>query len=373
MGTPATSCAAVAAHGLPRSLHEPRREPLGDSAWAALVLCAGHERVTGLLARAIADGALPATAEQAEEAQSAHRVSMAAALALERTLLRTVKRFAEAGIDYRVLKGPAAAHLDYPDPSLRSFGDIDVLVRSEQFDAAVGLLVRAGHRRRFPEPRPGFDRRFGKGCCLVHPEGHQVDLHRTLAMGPFGLMVRLADLWAPPPSTFRLAGQDLLALGLPERFLHACFHAALGDSVPRLVAVRDVAQMVLCQPLDLTRVRYLASAWKADAVVARAVDLAWGVLGIDREGAGPVASWALSLRPGDRDRRAMAVYLDHGQTYAAKSFAGVRAIGPWRDKAAFLFTMAFPRRRYLKERHEATLRRWRRGVTQVVRSNRRSV
>lgn len=372
MGTPVTNCAAVAAHGLPRALHDPPLEPLGDSAWASLALCAGHERVTGLLARAIADGALPATAHQAEEAERAHRASMAAAVALERTLIRTVNRFTEAGIDHRVLKGPAAAHLDYPDPSLRSFGDIDLLVRSEQFDAAVGLLVRAGHRRRFPEPRPGFDRRFGKGCCLIHPEGHQVDLHRTLAMGPFGLMVRLDDLWASS-STFRLAGHDLLALSPAERFLHACFHAALGDTVPRLVAVRDVAQMLLCQPLDVTRVRHLASAWKADAVVARAVGLAWDVLAIDRDGVGPVASWALAQRPGHRDLRALAVYLDHGQTYAAKSFAALRAIGPRRDKAAFLYAMAFPRRRYLKERHEATLRRWRRGVTQVVRSNRRSV
>ena len=38
--------------------------------------------------------------------------------------------------------------------------------------------------RESAEPRPGFDRRFGKGVCLVRPDGVQVDLHRTLAAGP---------------------------------------------------------------------------------------------------------------------------------------------------------------------------------------------
>lgn len=368
MGAGPALCPAVAGYGLPGTGLELPQVVVDDGVWAGLISRARHERVTGTLALAIADGALPVTDDQAGEAAVAHRSSMGVAVALERTLVRTAVRLGEAGIEVRVLKGPGVAHLDYPDPSLRSFGDIDLLVRSSQFDATVDLLVRSGHRRRYPEPRPGFDRRFGKGSCLVSPDGHEVDLHRTLALGPFGLSLRLDDLWQRS-STFSLAGQDLLALAPEERFLHACYHAALGNTTPRLTALRDVAQMLLCRPLDDQRVLDLSRAWGAEAVVARAVRLAWDLFRL--EDRGTVAGWAVGYQPARRERRALAVYVDPGQTYAAKSFAAVRAIPGVRAKSSFVFALAFPRRRYLSAHEERVIRRWRRGAAQVLRSHRR--
>lgn len=361
-------CPAIAAFGLPSATLPLPEDPVHDAVWSRLLSRAKQERVTGLLALAVAEGAMPATEEQAEAVAGAHRAAMTAAVALERTLVRTADRMGAVGIDVRVLKGPGVAHLDYPDPSLRSFGDIDLLVRSAHFDAAVRLLVGAGHRRRYPEPRPGFDRRFGKGSCLVTPDGHQVDLHRTLALGPFGLALHVDDLWETS-SCFRLAGRDLHALGLEERFLHACFHSALGNTVPRLTALRDVAQILLCRPLDVERVLALGGAWRAEAVVARGVATACGVLGL--EPAHALADWAARYRPTARERRAVAVYTDPAQTYAAKSFAAVRAVSGVRGKLSFVFALAFPRRRYIDEQREGRARRWRRGALQVVRSRRR--
>ena len=145
---------AVAAHGLEGATLALPEVPVEPPVWAHLVAGAGHERITGLLVRAILDGALPATSEQTEEAGLAHRASMVAALALEATLVGAAALLEGAGIDHRVLKGTGVAHLDYPDPALRSFGDVDLLVRSSQFDDAVEVLVAVGHRRKFPEPRP---------------------------------------------------------------------------------------------------------------------------------------------------------------------------------------------------------------------------
>ena len=307
------------------------------------------------------------TDEQAEEAFGAHRASMASALLLELTLIRLAEQLEAAGVEFRVLKGTAVAHLDYPEPSLRAFGDIDLLVRSSQFDRAIDTLTRAGHQRKFPEPRPGFDRRFSKGSCVVTPEGHEIDVHRTFAMGPFGMTVDLGDLWARS-STFQLAGRSLSALGPEERFLHACFHAALGEAVPRLTTLRDIAQMRTSGDLDLDRVSALSAAWKADAVTARALSLTADVLQLEPD---DLLRWARERTPTRRERRALAVYADPGQTYAAKSFAAVRAIPRWRDRAAFVLTLAFPRRRYLEQRQEKALRRWRRGLAQVARSLRR--
>jgi hypothetical protein len=348
---------AVAAHGLDGTRLALPDLPVEPPLWAHLMAGARHERITGLLVMAILDGALPTTPEQAGEAEQAHRASMVTALALEATLIGTAA----------LLKGTGVAHLDYPDPALRSFGDVDLLIRSSQFDEAVEALVATGHRRKFPEPRPGFDRRFGKGSCLVNPGGHEIDLHRTLAMGPYGVRLDLDDLWRRS-STFELAGRQLRALGPEERFLHACFHSALGDKTPRLASLRDVAQMQLARPLDLDLTRRLSSSWGADAVVARAVRMAADVLGLETDG--PLAGWAAGFSPGRRDRRSLAVYTGATPTYAAKSFAAVRAIPGLRDKAAFVFTLAFPDRHYLEQRNEQPTRRWLRGVTQVLRARR---
>jgi hypothetical protein len=360
-------CRAVAAHGLEGGALAMPTVPVEPLDWAHLLDTVRHERITGLLVRAILDGALSTTSEQAEEALRAHRASMATALALEATLVQTGTLFEKAGIDYRVLKGTGVAHLDYPDPALRSFGDVDLLVGPSQFDDAVEALVGVGHRRKFPEPRPGFDRRYGKGSCLVSPGGHEIDLHRTLAMGPYGVQVDLDDLWRRS-STFELAGRRFGALGSEERFLHACFHAALGDNPPRLASLRDVAQMHLARPLDLDLTRRLSSSWGADAVVARAVRLAGDVLGLEPQG--PLARWAVGFSPSRRDRHFLSVYTSPTANYAAMSFAAVRAIPRLRDKAAFVFTLALPRRRYLEQRGERPSGRWRRGVTQIWRTRR---
>lgn len=359
---------AVAGYGLPGAATIFPTATVSPAEWGHFVTVVKHERITGLLVKAILDRALPVSAEQAEEAEVAHRASMATALNLEAALVATAALFGEVGIDYRVLKGTGVAHLDYPDPALRSFGDIDLLVRSSQFDDAVEALEATGHHRKFPEPRPGFDRRFGKGSCLVGPSGYEIDLHRSLAMGPYGVSIRLDDLWSRS-STFALASQVFHALGPEERFIHACFHAALGDKAPRLASLRDVAQMHLARPLDVDLTHRLVSSWGAEAVVARAIRMARDVF--DLETNRPLTRWAVEFEPGRRDRGFLAVYTDTSPTYAAKSFAAVRAIPGLRDKAAFIFTMALPKRSYLEQRDERLLRRWLRGLAQVRQARRR--
>lgn len=358
-------CAAVAAYGLPGATLPWPGGPLERRRWAHVLSTVTHERITGLLAAAIVDGEFPVTPEQAAAADRAHRASMATAVLLERRLVCTAERFDAAGIEFRVLKGTAVAHLDFPDPALRSFGDNDLLVRSEQFDDAVAVLVAAGHRRKFPEVRPGFDRRFSKGSCLVGPDGYELDLHRTLAMGPFGVRIRLDDLWAAP-STFTVGGRPFAALAPEVRFLHACVHAVLGDNDTRLATLRDVVQMQERRPFDAERIRRLSAVWGADAVVAAAVGRAASVLGVAP--AGPLGTWAEAYRPTNADRRALALYGSPAQTYAAKSFGALRAIPATRDKVAFAVGLAFPGRRYREERGARRLQRWRRGAAQVVRS-----
>ncbi len=57
---------------------------------------------------------------------------------------RWAKVIAEAGIDFVCLKGFASARTLYPDPDLRSTGDLDLLVRGADRDRLVALLAAQG-------------------------------------------------------------------------------------------------------------------------------------------------------------------------------------------------------------------------------------
>ena len=148
---------------------------------------------------------------------------------------------------------------------------------------------------------------------------------------------------------------ELSALGREERFLHTCFHASLGDNPPRLLALRDVAQVLLDGRLDLHLVRALAASWQADAVLARAVHLTWQTFRLD-VAVSPLAAWATAYRPDHHERRALAAYTDPHGGYSARSAAALRAVPGVRDKAAYLRALAFPARDYLDPRHRGPRR-----------------
>ena len=326
---------AVCAQGLPGA---PTLDalPLGRD-WDTLFDRAVDERAVSILACAIAEGSISVTPTQDEQLRVSHEEAMRSCVLLERWSLEVAKWFTIAGIEMRLLKGPAVAHLDYPDPAWRAFGDIDVLVPSAQYDDAIRVLLEVGGRRRSQEVRRGFDRRFGKGACVTLPNGIQVDVHRTLASGPFGLTVDLDELFRSS-EVLNLAGAAISVLSKELRMVHACYHVALGDATPRAVALRDVAQMLLSNELDFDEVRRIAKRWRAEAVLARAISLTWDALGL---AATPVAEWAVQYR-GDRfERRALSAYVGTERSYARQMMAGLPAVSGLPAKISYVRSLVF--------------------------------
>lgn len=359
---------AVAGHLLPGSSGPWPAGPLGDGEWAALLAAAAAHRVTGLLAAAVRDGALPATPAQAERAVSLHRAGQLRVLGLEQQLVAVTDLLDRHGLGARVLKGPAVAHLDYADPALRSYVDLDVLVRSAEIDAVVAVLTGAGFRRTLPEPRPGFDRRFDKGLTMVPPAGYELDLHRTFVLGPWGRLVDLDALWRSGQDVV-VAGTSLRALDRPHRFLHACYHAALGDWPLRLGSLRDVAELLRALEGpdgagDAARVRDAAARWGVEAVVAAAVADTHRLLGGTT---GALTAWAGGYVPGRREESWLALHTRRDKTFAAQALATVAVLPGWRDRAAYLYALALPDRRYTTGRHRSPLARLVYAVGQVRR------
>ena len=354
----------VAAFGLPGSMLEPPRSPLADRAFGRLYAAASEQRLTGLLWAATTSGVFPTTPSQRDAIRESHRRALAGVLLLERLLVETVDSLSGAGIPARVLKGAAMAHLDYPNPAQRTFGDIDLLVPGESFDEAVRVLTRAGCRRQFPEPRPGFDGRFGKGACLRTPSGQEIDLHRTFSMGPFGERLALDRVWRESDS-FVVAGRSLQALSAEGRLLHATYHAVLGDQRPRLVPLRDIAQLALGGAVDWPRLWELMEASSGEPVAARAVTMSWAELRIGDVLA--ITEWAAHYREQQRASADISAYTST-PSYAARAFATLGAIPTVRDKLRFLTALLLPESGYVAGRHPSRGGRLRRGVVEIRQS-----
>ncbi|HWM03595.1 MAG TPA: nucleotidyltransferase family protein [Actinophytocola sp.] len=355
---------AVAGHGRPDADRPFPARPLEDHAWSDLLTEARGHRLLGQLRAAVDSGALPTTAEQAQQARTIHRAVLLRVLSLESELVAVCGLLTEAGIETRVLKGSAYAHLDYPDPALRTFIDLDLLFRPADIERAVAVLGGAGFARTLAEPRPGFDRRFDKGMTLRRGNGFELDLHRTFVLGPWGVLVDLNALW-DTGQEFTVGGRGLLALSAPNRFLHACYHAALGDWPLRLGSLRDVAQLVPADERGQTALIELATSWGVQAVVAAAVADSTRLLGLHP--IGTLASWAHGYVPSRREESWLALHTHEGKTFAAQAIATLPVLPRLRDKAAYLRALVLPDGGYTEGRHSSAMSRFRFGVREALR------
>ncbi len=337
---------AVAAYGLDTRVAIPAG-PFDDETFDLLLVGAEEHRVLGQLGAAARDGALVVSEMQRERLEKVWRGWLVHDVRLEQLAVETVCRLDGAGIPSRLLKGLALARTAYPEPACRVYGDLDVLVPGDRLVESADVLGAAfGAVRVTPELRPGFDDRFGKEAMLRHPDGLELDVHRTFVDGALGLTVDLDDLFVEGQA-FALGGHVVHALAPTPAFLHACYSAVLGDWPPRLAALRDVAQLVHVGGLDPSDVRAMAARWRADAVVARAVTLAWEELRL-RDGP-EIVAWARAFRARPADRLLLASHVGRMRAFT-RHLAALLVIPGVRARAAYVRAIAFPQPAYLEAR-----------------------
>lgn len=334
----------IAAWGLPGAEPGDPFRPVDDEGWSSLMSRIRFERINGLAVEAAAAGALDLTDDQAGQLFKLHRDGMTWCLAAERKLLHLADAFDGAGMQFAVLKGPALAHTVYGEPCLRAFGDLDLLVRSRDYDRAAAMLGRMGHDRRRPEPRPGWEARFGKASVHVDPtDGIEVDLHRTLVLGPFGQWIDGDELMRHT-ATFDLGGRSLPRLDDTGALLNVALHAALGWADPRLTPIRDCAELGARGSIDEERLEGWAQAWRLGAALERAGELVVSRLGVS---APTVLAGRQPVRT--RERRLLEAY-GSGDRRLALPLSTLRAIPGLRAKATYGWSLAFPSRVFLHAR-----------------------
>lgn len=341
-------------------------DPPSDPAQAALLVArATSTRLLGPLLAVVDAGSLELPDHLLERAVDGHRDSMLWCVQVESRLLEVSDWFHEAGgVDFLVVKGPAVAHLDEPEPSLRSFADLDLLVRAGDIDRALTALGEHGAVRRVPERRPGFDRRFGKSVGLKCPDDVELDVHRTLCVGAFGLRIPLDDLFAGTDS-FDVGGEPFRAPRLVHRALHAAYHATIGAMAPDVRSLRDLAGYMTSPDISVAEVVDEARRWRGETILASAVAATVATFSFD---APAWQEWVEQTTPDPREVALIRRY-DMASRWPIDT-AMVREMR-WSDRAAFTRAVVFPSPDVLSDRGLTPLQRARTGLARLWRDVRR--
>ncbi len=148
----------------------------------------------------------------------------ARAMVAERQLAQVLQALAEAGVSTLVVKG-AAMGAYYPDPALRSYGDLDVVVPHHQLEQAATALSRIGYR--------GSDQKQWRlahhfHLSPLHSEDGRltVEIHWQLARPNQPWTLPMEELWARA-IPWSVAGQPTLRLDAVDTVLYLSLHTLI--------------------------------------------------------------------------------------------------------------------------------------------------
>jgi hypothetical protein len=143
-------------------------------------------------------------------------------LGVDRLGASVIGAFEEAGLRPILLKGATLRDWLYQDGAARRYGDVDLIVRPDQWTQAQDVLKSLGFFELLEYRHPTIDPM--SSWPWRSPEG-DVDLHATF----FGIEVPPEDAWEVLQRNvvpFKLAGVEVQALSLAGRAMHVALHAA---------------------------------------------------------------------------------------------------------------------------------------------------
>jgi hypothetical protein len=189
-----------------------------------------------------------------------YRLQVFRTLGMVRELFRLLELFAGKDIGALVVKGPVLAIDAYGDPAIRSYGDLDLLVRQRDIRSATEALVGAGYEATVP--LSAIDARKIPGQFLFRTPDSRllVELHNDLTLRYFPRRLPIEEFFARQ-TRVPLDGHEVPALSLEDELVYICVHGAT-HLWERLGWIADVAALV-------TRHRDID--WQAASKTARQV------------------------------------------------------------------------------------------------------
>jgi hypothetical protein len=324
----------VAAHGLAGHRDDP--VVVEPGAGGTIVAGAASHKLVGLLDQALADGALHCDATTAT-AIGDRAVEVAGwNVRLERHMLAVHELLRAAEVPHRFVKGATVAHRFYDHAGLRMSVDVDVLVHEPSLDASLAALASADHVRLQADPYRGFSRRYAKSVTMRHTSGVEVDVHRVIPDGPFGLRGPASAVWDRAEAAVAIGGHPLPTLEPPDAFVQAAVNAVASYDQVALASLRDVAQVGSAIADRADEAEALARELGVRACLAEAVGLAARVLRWEPPGAiDEMARWPMT----DLERRWLDSYRQPPSD-RRRAWLGVQAVPGVLPKAAYAANVA---------------------------------
>src|ERR1700674_5813129 len=229
--------------------------------WARLLTLADEHGVAGHLTaslRGLGEDLIPPEIRQA--LADRRRAQAFFTLRLTAELFRILNRFTSEGIGALVVKGPVLAVQAYGDPTMRAYGDLDLLVRQRDIRRATELMIAAGHEAALPLSAIDAGKIPGQYLFSQPQLKLLVELHNDLTLRYFPRRLPLEEFFARQIRV-RVDAHDVPALSVEDELVLICIHGAK-HFWERLMWVVDVAALVS---------RQTAIDWKRVADSARAV------------------------------------------------------------------------------------------------------
>lgn len=226
-------CCAVcgADEGQARQALESRR---GHIDWPALIEVAKEHRLEMQLYRAMdsryAEFASPSALETL---RNRYADNLARCRGMTAELLRMMGRLASEQIPAIAYKGPVLGVQLYGDVALRTYADLDVLIRECDIAAVTRALLALGYQA---------DLRLSWEMSFVRPTGESVDVHWSIAEEIHQFPLATDELLARH-AIVNVDGTPVSTLGAEDTLLMVCFNG-LTEDWQRCDRIADVAQIL---------------------------------------------------------------------------------------------------------------------------------
>ena len=148
-----------------------------------------------------------------------------------------VKTLQEQGVEALLLKGAALTLLYYRDPGLWPMDDVDVLVRTDQAQAAVAALSGNGWRPRSPVTANHVESHHAMD--FADATGQRVDLHWHVL--PENCGRRADDAFWDRSRRAEVRGVPVRVLDPTDQLFHVCAHGVKWEPIRPLRWIADAA------------------------------------------------------------------------------------------------------------------------------------
>jgi len=205
------------------------------------------------------------------------RAQIFSTLRLTAELFRILEDFASVGIGALVVKGPVLAVQAYGDPAMRSYSDLDLLVRQRDIRRATELMSAAGFVPAVPLSAIDAGKVPGQYLFSKPDSKLIVELHNDRTLRYFPRRLPLEEFFARQIRV-RVDGHDVSALSVEDELVLICIHGAK-HFWERLMWIADVAALISRQTaINWERVADSAKAVGAERMLHTGLRLASDLL-----------------------------------------------------------------------------------------------